>query len=662
MATFPTGNFGNSVARPGPLPSAPPANPIDQAAERTGQIAFGVVTESVAQETAQQQVLYRAGAAVALSGAQNQLLDASDDVKRRIADGSLSTEEAGAEFKKAAAKVRETAFKGYGDQQRLEMDAHITGVEGTIGRDINGAIFKRRQTETASFIDQYSEEQSRIAMRDPGGPSKATERVRAMLGFAGPAANLNPAQQAKLGQSFAERVHATFYERAGNAAFMKSDVPSLQALRAQVAGPDGEVLDPTKRTQIQHQLFTWEQQIQAKAAHGKDVADKMADDETTSARKFATEGGVMSTEYQDRLRMLTKGTRWQAEAEGLIDASIRGAGFGSQTVPRQAAMLSAMSGQPMSPEQSKDLEHARTIHEKQTAAYKEDPWDAGSRFQRLPLVAAQPVLGVGQLLKMATDRVPMMPGLEAASGMPAPLLRPAEVPQAIQQLQSASIRERTEVLGQLGSMLKPNQIAALADQLEKGSKPLALTLKMSTDKTTAGRMASELVQVGAQALADKTVKRDDSALVGWRAEIAGLVRGTLGDPKAEDDVIEAAYYIRAAQELEGAAAPGFKLPAGADKAVEMVIGKPMDRGGVKTFLPKGMDESAFDTKMQQLLAKGAGQTVYLRGQPVTVEGLANRLSSYGMRMVRPGEYMPISGNAPFTVDKEGQQPLRLRVN
>lgn len=662
MATFPIGNFGNQVARPGPVTNSPGPDLVGQAADRTGQIAFGVAVDNAAQETQRQQVMFRAQSALALAKATNAMNEVHDDVKRRIEDGSLTPEQASAEFGKSVNKVRDSSLSGYGEQQRLEMDAHLMGVQGTLGRNLQGVVVKRQQQETASFLDQYAEEQSRIAMREPGGPAKATERVRAMLKFSGPAAGLNPAQLEKLGQAFDERVHATFFEQAGIGALTKGDVAGLQSLREQVQGPAGERMDPGKRATLTHQLYTWQKQLEHQAKSEQDAAEQVAFSELQGLRKFADAGQAPNQDYIERFTQAVKGTRSEQEGMRLLNLAVIGGAYGSQSLPDQKRYLETASRQPMNYDEADRLAHMRSITATQEAAYKDDQWGAAERFQRgFPMTPAQPVLAVGQLLKIAAERVPLMSKLEVASGMPAELLRPAEVPQAVDQLQKASIRERTEILGQIGSMLTPKQVEALSAQIEKGSKPLALTLKLGTDRTTAGRMASELVQIGAQALHDKTVKRDDTALAGWRAEIAGMVRGSLGDPKAEDDVIEAAYYIRAAQELDTAAAPGFKLPAGADKAVEMVIGKPLERAGVKTFLPKGMDENTFDEKARKLLAAGAGQTVYLRGQPVTVEGLANRWTSYGVRLVRPGEYMPISGNAPFTVDKEGQQPLRLKV-
>ena len=671
MATIPMGNFGQAQARPSPLASIPQGGPaaLGTALDRMGQIGGAIAgdmerqrltVDAEAKKTADMQ--QRAKASLDLARSTNELHDAHDDVSRRVLDGSLPTDKAGAEWDKVNAKIKGAALEGMHDPaQQATFDAHLTGLTGTLGRNLAGTVVKRQQTETAGFIDQFGEQMSRAVMRE--GPAKPVERFGAIVDFTGASAGLNPAQQAKIKQAFAERAHATFFEAAGEAAMEKGNTDALMALRAQVAGPQGEVLDPAKRTQLGHQLFTWAKQIEGQRGREQDAATKNAVDAVQGLEKFVSDGMAPDIAYQDQVRFLTKGTPWEAQAAALIQRGVEGAGFGAQSLPRQAAMLAAQAGQATNPEGAAKLAHARSIHEKQAAAYRDDPWDAGARFQRLPTVIAQPITAPLQLLKIAGDRLPMMNALEVASGMPAPLLRPAEVPQAIAQLQSASIRDRTEILGQLGGMLDTKRQAVLAEQLDKGDDSLSLTLKLGADRTTAGRMVAELVQVGKQALGDKTVKKDETALSGWKADIAAHVRGSIGDPKAEDEIIRAAYYVRAAQELDGARAPGFTrgFGNGAEDALAMVIGKPLDRGGVKTFLPKGMNESQFDTKAREVLAAGAGQTVYSRGQPVTVEALAQRLSGYGMRMVRPGEYMPMTNNAPFTVDKEGRQPLRLRV-
>jgi hypothetical protein len=413
-------------------------------------------------------------------------------------------------------------------------------------------------------------------------------------------------------------------------------------------------------------------QIEAGKARDQDAAAKLAVDTVNKLRSFVTDGQLPSTNYQQEVRMLTKGTPWEQEAEGLIQAGVQGAGFGANTLPRQALILQEIEGKPTDPTVAAEIKHARSVFEAQSVAYKSDPWDAVARFQRQPAQASVPIQNGGQLLQIAQQRVPQMTMLETASGMPAPLLRPDEVPRAVSALQAMSPTARSETLGQVGAMLGSNdRVQALADQLEKGDRPLALTLKLGTDGTTAGRMVSELVQRGAQALKDKTVKSDDAALSGWRSEIAGLVRGTLGDTRAENDVIDAAYYVRAAMDQEGIAPEGFKLTATAANAVNMVAGQPVERNGVKTLLPRGMTESQFDTTLQrvwgdakfldQLKGSTPDGTLYLRGQPVPVDRFSANLLRYGLTRDGQGNYIPGSGGAFVTLDKAGTMPLRMSV-
>lgn len=669
MATIPLGNYGQAQARPGPMVGVQQGDPIGQAVagvNRVGQAIVGDIErqrlEKVGEEKKTAEAQQRAKVTLDLARAGNDLHAAHDDVAQRVRDGSVPPDDAQAEFEKVNAKIKASALEGLHDPvQQATVDAHLTGITGALSRQLVGTTQKQKQFETASVLDQMGEEMERSVGRS--GPDWASQKFNTMVDFTGQAAGLNPAQMAKLKQAKAEKFHGIFFSRAGEAAFEGGDVASLQALRGQLAGPDGDKLDPTQRTQLSHQFFTMEKQIEGQRGREQDAATKLAVNSVQGLAKFVDDGMAPDIPYQNEVRMLTKGTPWEAQANALIERGIAGAGFGAQSLPRQEAMLAAQAGQATNPEGAAKLAHARSIYERQSAAYREDPWDAGARFQRLPTVVAQTIMAPLQLLKIATDRLPMMNSLEAASGQPVPLLRPAEVPQAIAALQSASIRERTEILGQLGGMLDPKRQAALADMLDKGDDSLSLTLKLGSDKTTAGRMVSELVQIGKQAIGDKTVKKDETALSGWKAEIAGIVRGTLGDPKAEDEVIRSAYYVRAAQELDGAKTSGFTrgFGSGAEDALAMVIGKPLDRGGVKTFLPRGMTVDQFDTKAREALATGAGQTVYSRGVPIKVEEIAWRLPGYGMRMTRPGQYMPTVNNAPFTIDKEGQQPLRLQV-
>lgn len=415
-------------------------------------------------------------------------------------------------------------------------------------------------------------------------------------------------------------------------------------------------------------------QLRAVNEHARALAERAANDmqrqgeralkdaekAVEDLRTFTLSGGLPDLAYQAQVQRLTAGTPYAEAASAMLQAASAGAAFGAQSLPKQAAALQAM-GQGGSPEQKRLIDFARQVHETQRRAFEDDPWAAASRFHRLPDAPEMAISSPDLAARVVQQRLQTIAGVETSAGRPVSPLRPNEAVQWATQLQSLPPDQRAQKLGEVGAMLNVGQVGALAEQLDKGNKPLALSLKLGLDRTTAGRTTSALVLRGAQALADKTVKRDDMALSGWRAEIAGLVRGTLGDDRAEQDVIDAAYYVRAAMDAESTAAPGYSLKASNENAVRMVIGTPLDRGGVKTLTPRGMDVDTFDRQARAALQPMAGQTLYIRGKPTTAEELAVRLPSYGMKRDGQGRYTPVLNGAYVTTDPEGQQPLRLEV-
>jgi hypothetical protein len=385
---------------------------------------------------------------------------------------------------------------------------------------------------------------------------------------------------------------------------------------------------------------------------------------------FTLSGSMVSPLYEREVLTKTAGTPFEAPARELIRSSYDGATHGSLPLAKQEErlrQLDATLALGSSPENKKLADTARQVTETQRRAYKENPWAAASRFGKQPDVPEMPIAKAEEVPQLIAQRLPLMPGVEVFAGESVSPLQPNEAKAFGEKLKAMPPEARAEVLAQTGAMLDARRGSALAEQLDKQDKPLSLALKMGLDRTTAGRAASTLVLRGAQALQDKTVKKDDSALAGWRAEIATLVRGTLGDDRAEQDVIDASYYVRAAQEQEGIAAPGFTrgVGSGAKDAVAMVIGEPIERAGLKTVLPRGMKERDFDEKLkavgQKLGQQAPGGVVFVRGAPVKIEQIAGHLTEYGLKRDGQGRYVPVIRNAPVTLDPQGTQLLRLDV-
>lgn len=408
----------------------------------------------------------------------------------------------------------------------------------------------------------------------------------------------------------------------------------------------------------------------------REQAERVAEKAIEGARDFAVAGGLMDRQYEDSVRAAAAaaGPAYKAQADSWIKLSQQAAGYGSQPLARQQASLRELEAKAQAdgsnPETMKRVQFLRTITEKQEAEYKENPWAASQRFGRLGVNA--PVVNITQAEQapaLVAERVKQIAAVEAMAGRPVSPLQPEEVAGTVQALRAADPAAQSRVLAGMSAPLGLGQIEALADQMDKGSKPMALALKLGSLNTNAGRLVSELVLRGAAGIADKTVKKDDAALTGWRAAISEKVRGTLGSERAERDVIDAAYYVRGAQEMEGIAAPGFNrgIGSGEDDAIAMVIGKPITRAGVKTILPRGMDESDFEDRMRsqapaQVAALVPDGKVYIRGREIDFKSsVMPLLDSFALQRDGMGRYIPINRGAMITLDPGGTIPLAIEV-
>jgi len=482
-------------------------------------------------------------------------------------------------------------------------------------------------------------------------PSQVLELVAARRAAIRQSGDLLPDEQAtlevKARESIAYNAAVTLVNR-DPAGWLKRDAKT---------DPLISLMDPANLRAVNGHAQALVAQQRNAAERDTERAIKDAEKAVEGLREFAIGGGLPDLAYQAQVRTLTRGTPYAEAADALLAQAQTGAAFGSQ-----AAALQQM-GMGGNPDEKKIIDFARQVHDTQKRAFDDNPWAAASRFHRLPAVPEMQITDAGQALQLIQQRRPMMSAVEASAGRPVSPLQPTEAAQWADRLKALPVEQRADQLAAVGQSLGVGQVAALADQLDKGNKPLALAMKLGLDRTTAGRTVAGLALRGAQALADKTVKKDDAALTGWRSEISTMVRGTLGDDRAEQDVIEAAYYVRAAMDIEGIAAPGFSrgLGSSAEEAVRLVIGTPLDRGGVKTLTPRGMDETMFNERARSALQPLAGQKVYIRGKEMTTEELATRITGYGMRRDGQGRYTPVLNGAYITTDPDGQQPLRLEV-
>jgi hypothetical protein len=338
-------------------------------------------------------------------------------------------------------------------------------------------------------------------------------------------------------------------------------------------------------------------QLEAERDRGVLAAEKTAQRTYAAAMDLDDKGQYFSPAFTAQLAADTKGTVYEKDAAALVEQQQVTTGFASAPAAQRRALLQqwqARGSDPAagtSPEGQKYLEKLQRIDGAILAAQKENPWQAAGMYGQRGIdattrVPQTPADAIG-LIRL---RAQQLPALETWTGKPESPLQPQEAHAFGEMLKRLPADQAMPALSQIAATVgDADRLDALAGQLAKGHPALALAMKFGGDQTTAGRYVGTLMLEGAQGLTDKTVKADDMKLSGWKAEIAGLVRGSIGDPKAESEIIDAAYLLRAGMELKGAA-PGFSLEDTNRQAVKMLVGVPLERGGVKTLLPRGMDE------------------------------------------------------------------------
>jgi hypothetical protein len=672
MPAIPT--YQATVGQPGLGFQAQAGTRVDPIAAGLGALGQGLEVGGAALKQFDDKTQH-AQATLALATLNNDLRDTHDQIAQGVQDGSVDPTKAISTFAEKANSLKQSAYQGLSPMQQNMIADNVVTTVGGLQRNLNVALFQRKQSDTAATIDSFGEQVDRSAQRI--GAAQAADKFDAFVDFAGPEAGLSPEKISKLKQTKRESLYFNSFDAAGTDAFTKGDAAGVAEVRRQLMSPDGDALDPKKRITLNHQLYGLEQNILAKQAAANNAAQRLQDQRevaaagtVNAAMTQAAAGQPFSPEYIKQIVDDTTGTRQQGMALQLLSGQSPVTGFATKSAPERAQFLNEQqtlaTTQGTDPEQMKTLSMLRTIDSNIASQVKENPWVAAQKSGVVTEAPAFDAKNLDSAFPILQKRMADIGAIEQWTGSKVNPFQPQELRQISQGLKQLAPDRAAAYLGAMGNAIgDPDRIALVADELDKGDKPTALALKAGVDKTSAGRVASEFILRGATALQDKTVKKDDTVLAGWRAEIANMVRGTLGDPRAESDIIDAAYYTRAGLDVDGQSIPGFKRADQTNKnAVKMVIGQPLDRGGVKTFLPRGMDENRFDQGVKTFtpeVLKTISPSFYVRGQEIKPEQLANRLTDFGMRRDGSRRYIPVSNGAFVTTDAAGTQPLRLNV-
>ena len=214
------------------------------------------------------------------------------------------------------------------------------------------------------------------------------------------------------------------------------------------------------------------------------------------------------------------------------------------------------------------------------------------------------------------------------------------------------VEQRSTAIAQLAQTLGPQQAAALGRQLAPKDKALGIAIGMAGAKTSAGRYTSELVLRGAQAMRDKSVQVDNRAMTGVRARVAEEIGNAYPNQELRETMIEAAVLAQYGLEAEGS--------GDLSRAVRLVTGGIVERGGSKVPLPYGMNAETFDQRLRSLtpLDLRTAQVV-VAGQKLSTYDFLQQLGDAPLIHAGQGRYAVQAGGG--LVQRPDGKPLILEI-
>ncbi len=640
---IPMGNFGNTIAQPQAQARAPGGDPIGQA---LGNLAGAGQQYANAMQHAEEQK-QRAQAATTAATLTNDLHSMHDEIGRGVNDGSIPAAQAVPEFQKRMGELTAERTKDLSPLQRQVIDAHLIQASGALTRNLEGVAVKRTQDETGASLMDLGEQFQRSAMRDlPGSINQWNQSVDTM----GPAAGWNPEQITKAKQQFKEGATYNFANATLEGAAETGNIELVRAARQKIEGPDGEDIDPAKRTALITKAYGYENGILAANQRAADKADReklarenAAVDSYNKAFDLSSQGRYFSKEFIDELSTATAGTTMEKNAQALVQSQAKVAGFASLTLPQQQAELERMRAVGSDPQQGispieRGVEKQFTaIHDASVKAYAENPWQAA---QERGVIRDAPVIELGNIQtaqQVIAQRMAQIGQLEVAAGRKVSPLQPEEAETLGRLVHAVPPDQQSSALATITKLVGDgDRLLELARQIDQKDPVLGTAMVVGDLTTTQGRYVSELVIKGARAIKDKSITIDQHRESGWRAAIATEMGDAFQSQEVRQRIIDAAYYVQAGFSAEG---------SGTDtsRALRLVVGRIVEHNGSKIPLPRGMDVSDFEKRLgairaSDLATQAPGGVVYVGKTAVPLDQFVKSLPSAKLVNVSQGKY------------------------
>lgn len=673
MARIPDGSqFGQVVARGGPMANIDPGAygaETAQALTRAGNIGMEGAQKSLNQDAADakhQQALalaeqkqqaheqeqeakaaakeaVRVKALTATATVQGGLAGLHDKLQADLESGAIDKADVGAAWTEQSKKLVDDSLAGVDDGHRDLVSATLLNDVGRYGQSVNKLVVQRDKQDILTGGLSYIEQMQRFAARGPKEADQAISNVRDFWTATGPMAGEAPAQAAARVQRFTEGVRSHQATDLVN----KDPAAALKALKNNDFLPE---LDPDKRTAL---IQTADAAVLRNQQRGALHAEAAAREQTKAwegLQSVYNAGKMPTPEYAATLAKTFKGTPYEAALKTMMADGPANAAFVVQPVQQQELALTALQNKMNSggatPEEIKQYEKLDRVHKATLADISNDPYKAAS--ERGVLLNVQPLtIDLKTLPQQLAQRAQQAGILSKWAGKEVSLFRPDEADKVARVLQAMPPADKAGALAGLSGVMTPGQRVAFAQQVGPKDRGLELAAGMGSGMTTSGRYASELLLIGQQAIKDKSVKNDSTAVTGTKATAAEYL-GTAVVGKQRDDVLEAATMIYHGMQSEGNGAD-------VERAVRMALGGPvLTHNGKKVAAPARFDQGTF-AKAVESTAQAAvgGGPVYIGGQEYPSDAFLKALPTSDLQAVGAGRYIVRAG-AGLVTNKNGK--------
>jgi hypothetical protein len=656
-------DFGNVVARPANFSQAQTprggfGGSIAAGITNAASDIRGVLAREQAEAEAARKAADRAKALTEMQIAADDLSALHDEFGDGVKTGAIDKTKAGEEWATRAQERVSTALQNIPGEHRETIERDLRSRVARLGRGVSKAVTLRDQADTRAGIGSTLEAAQRRYLTDPAG---ADELVRGTLENLGPASGLEPDQIGKLQQGYMESSRWNRALTMVNAA--KRDNKALDGVEKLLAGDEFAALDPTRRVQLSGQIEGFKvanlqraEVAQRRAEAERERALREARSSFEGAQSLIAQGKVLSPEYAERVSKETAGTPYAEAFRESLKAAVPSVAFGAQPLAVQEQALQAMRGklnqEGTNPEVERRVGELQRIHDAAVKDYADDPLPAALERGVLTELAPISTANLDAVVTTLGARVQQASIVQQQVGRPVSPLTRREAEQVGEMLRVLPVEQRAKAIATLSQTAGGPTAAALAKQVADKDKALGLAMGAGAASTTSGRLTSELILRGDQALRDNTVKPDATQSTGWRSEIATAVGDAYTNQEQRDAVIEAAFLIRAGLESQG---------GGSNRqAVALATGGLTTRNGSTVPLPYGMPEELFDEKLRKLTpADLKVPEVYVAGKPMPVADFLSKLPDAPLRHAGKGRYSAVSGGG-LVLDKDGR-PIVFEV-